>query len=439
MKSEFFNNLKENISKEKQIATELEIMFNQLEKIKNTQEKEFVLNHINSLKNSLIKENKEFTENLEKVGVAKKLNPTPQKKLLIQKQIKIVPETPIKTAKRNVKILTKTKKKNFSELENETIKRLRQKEKKVVGTKEKKASSYVKLANKWFSNKSKEIIKKGTFRDVERSLIRAKTPYIPSSYISVMILTVVVSAIISVFLFIFFLFFTITTKLPIINFVTDGIGLRFFKLIWILFVFPILTGIFMYFYPSLEEKATEMRINTELPFATIHMAAIAGSMIEPSKIFTIIIQTKEYPYLEREFIKLLNEINIYGYDLITALKNVSFNSPSKKFAELLNGLSTTIGSGGDLPNFFKKRSETLLFEYKINREKQIKTSETFMDVYISVVIATPMILMLLLIMMKISGLGFSMSTSTITLITVLGVFLINVFFLTFLHLKQPIE
>ena len=62
-----------------------------------------------------------------------------------------------------------------------------------------------------------------------------------------------------------------------------------------------------------------------------------------------------------------------------------------------------------------------------------------MDVYISVVIATPMILMLLLIMMKISGLGFSMSTSTITLITVLGVFLINVFFLTFLHLKQPIE
>ena len=439
MKSEFFNNLKQNISKEKQIATELDVMFNQLEKIKNTQEKEFVLNHINSLKNSLIKENKEFTENLEKVGVAKKLTLPIPKKLLIQTPVKIIPETPIKTAKRNVKILTKTKQKNFSALEKETLKRLKQKEKKVVGIKEKKASSYVQLANKWFSDKSKEIIKKGTFRDVERSLIRAKMPYVPSSYISVMILTVVVSAIISVFLFIFFLFFTITTKLPIINFVTDGIGLRFLKIIWILFVFPVLTAAFMYLYPSLEEKAAEMRINTELPFATIHMAAIAGSMIEPSKIFTIIIQTKEYPYLEREFIKLLNEINIYGYDLITALKNVSFNSPSKKFAELLNGLSTTIGSGGDLPNFFKKRSETLLFEYKINREKQIKTSETFMDVYISVVIATPMILMLLLIMMKISGLGFSMSTSTITLITVLGVFLINVFFLTFLHLKQPIE
>ena len=137
--------------------------------------------------------------------------------------------------------------------------------------------------------------------------------------------------------------------------------------------------------------------------------------------------------------KLLNEINIYGYDLITALKNVSYNSPSKKLSELLNGLATTISSGGNLPDFFKKRSETLLFEYKIEREKQIKTSETFMDVYISVVIAAPMILMLLLVMMKISGLGFSLSTGTITLITVLGVFLINIFFLTFLQIKQPVE
>lgn len=166
------------------------------------------------------------------------------------------------------------------------------------------------------------------------------------------------------------------------------------------------------------------------------MAAISGSMIDPSKIFNIIISTKEYPYLSKEFTKVINEINIYGYNFVSALRNAAFNSPSKKLSELFSGLATTINSGGDLPEFFDERSKTLLFEHKLEREKYTKAAETFMDIYISVVIAAPMILMLLLMMMKVSGLGLSFSTSTITLMMVLGVTVINIFFITFLHMKK---
>ena len=133
----------------------------------------------------------------------------------------------------------------------------------------------------------------------------------------------------------------------------------------------------------------------------------------------------------------MNEINVLGYDLVAALRSSASNSSSKKLADLLNGLATTITSGGSLPEFFDKRAQTLLFEYKIEREKQTRAAETFMDIYISVVIAAPMIFMLLLMMMKISGLGISLSTSMITIIMILGVSMINVFFLIFLNLKQP--
>src|SRR3989344_586929 len=178
-------------------------------------------------------------------------------------------------------------------------------------------------------------------------------------------------------------------------------------------------------------------IERELPFATIHMSSIAGSMINPSKIFNIILETREYPHLEKEFTKLINEINVYGYDLVTALRNMAFNCPSLKLSELYNGLAVTINSGGNLPGFFEERSKSLLFEYRLDREKLTKSSETFMDIYISVVIAAPMIFMLLLMMMKISGLGLSLSTSMISLIMILGVSMINVVFLVFLQLKQP--
>jgi hypothetical protein len=59
-----------------------------------------------------------------------------------------------------------------------------------------------------------------------------------------------------------------------------------------------------------------------------------------------------------------------------------------------------------------------------------------MDIYISVVIAAPMILMLLLMMMKISGLGISLSTAMISFLVAGGVGMINVLFLVFLQVKQ---
>jgi len=219
----------------------------------------------------------------------------------------------------------------------------------------------------------------------------------------------------------------------------ESILTRFFKVIWIPFIFPIATFFMMYVYPALEKKAAESRVNQELPFATIHMAAISGSMIDPSKIFTIIVATKDYPAIEKEFIKVVNEINIYGYNLVDALRRIAFKNPSAKLAELFNGLATTITSGGDLQRFFEKRAQSLLFEHRLEKEKATKSAETFMDIYISVVIAAPMILMLLLMIMKISGLGIALSTPMITLIMILGVSIVNFVFLTFLHLKQPVS
>jgi len=219
----------------------------------------------------------------------------------------------------------------------------------------------------------------------------------------------------------------------------ENFAQRFIKVFWIILIIPLATFIFMYLYPSMEKKSSKNKIDQELPFAAINMAAISQSMVEPSKIFSIIASTKEYPHLEKEFIKIINLTNIYGYDLVTALRSVSLNSPSTKLSDLLNGLATTITSGGNLQSFFEKRGQSLLFEYRLDREKSIKSSETFMDIYISVVIASPMILMLLLMIMKISGLGIALSSSMISLIMVLGVSMVNIMFLIFLHLRQSTE
>jgi len=317
-----------------------------------------------------------------------------------------------------------------SKIEKLIIKRLKKKKKEI------KPSGYIKTANKIFSKLSEKLIKKKVFEDLEIDLSKANLQLTLKSYVSIILFTTLLSIFAGISLFLFFLFFNFGIEFPIITRATESISKRFLKVFWILFMVPLGTFFMAYIYPSLEKKSAEFMINEELPFVVIHMSAISGSMIDPSKIFSIIISTKEYPCVGKEFTKLINEINVYGYDLVTALRKGAYNSPSKKLAELFNGLTTTINSGGDLPKFFDKRAETLLFEHKMEKEKASKTAETFMDMYISMVIAAPMILMLLLMMMKVSGLGISLSTSMITLIMVLIVTIVNIFFLSFLQMKK---
>ncbi|MCL5018559.1 MAG: type II secretion system F family protein [Candidatus Pacearchaeota archaeon] len=418
------------ILKEKKIMNEFSSLSGYLKKVGNEKEKKLISEHIEKIKVSLKSLNDELLKNLEEIHIEKPLNEIP-----VNKEIQPVKKPAIKMPSINFK--KSSAKDGISEMEKEVLKRLKKKKEKIVEKKIKKPSSYVRLANNFFANYVKMIVKQKRLATLEKDLIKSNLDFTSVTYISILMLSTIISAGIAILIFVFFLFFSVTPELPIITLSTEDIGIRFLKIFWIIFLIPAGTFLFMYFYPSLEKKSVEGKINQELPFATINMSAISGSRIEPIKIFSIISATKEYPHLEKEFNKLLNKINIYGYDLVTALKDSASNCPSQKLAELFNGLATTITSGGDLFDFFDKRSQTLLFEYRLDKEKRTKTSETFMDIYISVVIAAPMILMLLLMMMRISGLGVALSTGTITFLIVGGVSLINIFFLIFLQLKQP--
>jgi len=427
MAKEKFEELKKIISEQKSVFSELDTFSNVL-KNSEDDEKRIINSQLENLKKFLKELSDKSVKILEEMNFPKDLsikkkslkNKTPKKYgILIRDEIE------------------KNRALAVIELERETVKRLKKKREVIKEVKLKKPSKYVATANKFFLKHATELAKKDLFNSTQRNLIKANLQFILPSYISTMLFTTVLSVFFSFLVILFFLFFNIGIDLPIITLAKENFAGRLLKVFWVIFVIPIATFLIMYIYPSLEKKSIEHKINQELPFATIHMASISSAMMEPTNIFSILISTKEYPYLEREFTKIMNEVNIYGYNLVSALRNMAFNNPSRKLSDILNGIATTITSGGDLSAFFEKRSQSLLFEYQLEKEEQIKSSETFMDIYISVVIAAPMIFMLLLIMMKISGLGIDLSTSMISLLMVLGVTGINILFLTFLHLKQP--
>ena len=451
------DNSNSNAERKKHISSIIEKLSRYLSQTRDERERKMIISQIHDLKGALAKIDSGKKEAIESKKQFQKLPQATPKNTMpgqaeaaktLQKTIRPIQPSQArqKYSEYDFETDSSDKKKKpgdefkLNRLERETMKRVKKagkQEKKEKGLYEKKPNKYIQASSRLFNKYSMSLISKDKFKKIRRELIRGNLEFVPANYLSFTFFTVLLSVAAAFLIFVFFMFFSVIASPPFVVRTADSIGLRFLKVFWILFLVPAVTFMFLYFYPSMERKSLETRINHELPFATIHMSSISNSLVEPSKIFSIIVTTKEYPYLAKEFTKLLNEINIYGYDLVSALRSMAFNSPSKKLSELFNGLATTITSGGNLPEFFDKRSQTLLFEYRLEREKQSKAAETFMDIYISVVIAAPMILMLLLVMMRISGLGIALSTNMITVVMSLAVSVINVLFLTFLHLRQP--
>ena len=192
-----------------------------------------------------------------------------------------------------------------------------------------------------------------------------------------------------------------------------------------------------YFYPASEKGSVGKRISDELPFVTIHMAAIAGSNIEPTRIFRIIANSPEYPTVGLEMKKIVNQVEVYGYDLVSALRNATKSTSNQKLGDLFSGLSTNIVSGGDLKNYLEKKAENFLKDYKLERNKYTSLAETFMDIYISVMITAPLILVVMLIIMNVTGLSIGLPFMWVMALIIGIVVLINIIFIIALEVKQP--
>lgn len=257
------------------------------------------------------------------------------------------------------------------------------------------------------------------FRGLKEDLAKANISMLYQNYVSKAIFYTFVifffSILFSVFIFVF-------TK-------------SFFS--FLLLFIPVLTLFFFFVGPSMEAKSISKKIEDEIPFAVIYMTAISQSNLEPIRMFRLLANSEEYPNFSFEIRKILRQIDFFGYNLVDALKEYSSKTQNEKLKELFSGIAINIVSGGSLKNFLEKKAENLLFEYKLERQKYISLAATFLDVYISVLIVAPLILVVLLVIMINSGFKVPIPSNILNFLLILIITILNLLFLIFLQIKQP--
>jgi len=397
--------LKANIEKEMKIAEQLLLFSEEMEKAK-ADERGLFSNAINSLKDQLKIINSAIPSLLE-VKEAKK--------------IKIVRVSEM------VSISAQEKERFMRDLgfEKEALKllkkKIKQKQEVVVLEYYKKPGAFTRISSSLFSKTSMDATRNG-FDSLRKDLRKANMPYLLPTYFSMVLFSVLIASLaaLAIAAAVFIAFNKIL--IPII----------------ILIAVPALTLFFAYFYPSSQASSIKGKIDDELPFAVMHMSAVAGSGVEPSKIFRIIALSEEYPVVSNEMKKIINLINFYGYDLSTALRTTAETTSSKVLADILKGISTTITSGGDIKEYLDKIATDVLLDYKLRRKRFSTISETYAEVYTGLLIAAPLMFMLMLVFVNIIGGGFAgMSSTTLAIIGIGALIVINIVFLIFLNLSQP--
>jgi len=268
-----------------------------------------------------------------------------------------------------------------------------------------------------------------TVNSVKSILPKSDINFSPQNYISTVCLTAVLSYFISFFSLINIFFFGIL-KFDI-----------FLSILFLLFI-PLIVGVITFiigiFYPHQSALSRSRSISTNLPFAIAHMGAIAASGVQPSAIFKLISEFKEYDALSEEMEKITRNIEFFGLDPMTAIREVAKRTPSEKFRQLLLGIVSTIESGGDLKIYLKNAGEQSLFAWRMKREKYLHQLSAYAEFYTGLLIAAPLFIISLFSVMYLiqPQLGGMDILSLMKLSIYLIIPALNLGFLLFLQMTQ---
>ncbi len=158
----------------------------------------------------------------------------------------------------------------------------------------------------------------------------------------------------------------------------------------------------IYAYPYLKASMFGSRVNDELPYAIAHMSVLAIAGATPENIFRSVASVPNDPVAD--FMKdIVRDIDLFGYDIITAVRNARERSPSKILDGFLGEMEAIISSGGDLKEFLASYNKELLTVKTIEAKKLSEMLSTLAEVFLILMVVLPLLMITMLSIMSLVG------------------------------------
>lgn len=158
------------------------------------------------------------------------------------------------------------------------------------------------------------------------------------------------------------------------------------------------------YYPSIKTWERKGKIDMNLPYAISYISAMASIGVYPFTIFKKLAGADEtYGEVSRELKLLVRDVELLGFDFITALKKLVATTPSSNMRAFLQGAVTTTLSGGDMGSYFVNTAREYMGERRKRYQDFIQTLELFAEFYVIGAVAAPLLLVVVLSIMVFLG------------------------------------
>jgi archaeal flagellar protein FlaJ len=173
------------------------------------------------------------------------------------------------------------------------------------------------------------------------------------------------------------------------------------------FLLAPLVSVVVYFallwWPTSVASERSKNIDKNLNYAVNYMAAMASANVTPTAIFQGLSKQDIYGEIQNESAKVARDIDFFGKDLLKCLQRAMNRTPSIRFQDFLQGIITTSNSGGSLKSYFMAKSDQYLKESRVEQKKTLQTLAVLAESYITVVVASPLFLIVMMSVMGMMG------------------------------------
>ena len=174
----------------------------------------------------------------------------------------------------------------------------------------------------------------------------------------------------------------------------------------ILILFMLLgPGVFLaiYTYPATTAAGRKNSMNLDLPYTITYMQALSSTMTLYNVIRKVYEAEDLFGEVSKEFGLIVRDVEIFGDDLYTAIRNLQSVTPSKNMEEFLNDLLLLSSSGGDITNFLSSRSAYFREAATRELENVLKTIEIMAEVYVTAFVAGPITMIIIIVAQNLGG------------------------------------
>lgn len=149
-----------------------------------------------------------------------------------------------------------------------------------------------------------------------------------------------------------------------------------------------LSFVVRWWLPSSTAEVRRRSINEGLTRTTAFMFALSrGGMEFPQILRTLTDHSEVYGETAREYSVAVREMDMFGRDMITALRRMSSRTPSEGFKTFTENLTSVLQSGRDLSGFFKEQFERFRREAEERQDDMLELLSTIAEAYVTMLVA----------------------------------------------------